>query len=135
MRPALLFDMDGTLIDSAAGMRLSLNHALESAGLPGIAEDEAGKYLGPPLEYSLTTFLGLHGEKFQKVWDEYALHYRSRGYLHTVPVPGMPELCGRLRTEGYRLAIATCQALGILPTYAGAVPLPGLLRGRIRELS
>ena len=56
MRPALLFDMDGTLIDSAAGMRLSLNYALTSAGLPTIAEEEAGKYLGPPLEYSLTTF-------------------------------------------------------------------------------
>lgn len=109
MRPALLFDMDGTLIDSAAGMRLSLNYALTSAGLPTIAEEEAGKYLGPPLEYSLTTFLNLHGEKYQKVWDEYARHYRTQGYLLTFPVTGMPELCGRLNSAGFRLAIATCK--------------------------
>lgn len=109
MRPALLFDMDGTLIDSAAGMRQSLNHALASVGLPAIAKEEAGKYLGPPLEYSLTTFLRLQGEKLRKVWDEYMEHYRRYGYLSTAPVAGMPELCLRLKEAGFRLAIATCK--------------------------
>lgn len=109
MRPALLFDMDGTLIDSAEGMRLSLNHALASVGLPAIAREETGKYLGPPLEYSLKTFLRLRGEKLRKVWDEYTAHYSRCGYLNTVPVAGMPELCLRLKKAGFRLAIATCK--------------------------
>lgn len=105
----LLFDMDGTLIDSVKGVYRSLNHALAATGLPPLPRSEAKKYLGPPLDYSLRTYMGLQGEQFRQVWDGYAAHYRTHGLRYTVPVPGMPGLCAALKAKGFRLAIATCK--------------------------
>lgn len=110
MRPVLLFDLDGTLVDSAEGVYLSLNSALTSVGLPAIRREDAKKYLGPPLEYSLRHYHNLHDDRLlQQVWDAYAEHYRTQGHLRTYPVPGIPELCAKLKSLGYRLAVATCK--------------------------
>ena len=46
MLPSLIFDLDGTLVDSLPGIAHSLNHALESQGLPTHAESSVRLFIG-----------------------------------------------------------------------------------------
>lgn len=71
MARAIIFDMDGTLVDSAEGAWRSLNAAMRLAGLPEIPRAEAGQFMGPPLEVSLHR-RGIFGDKYKIVWDEFA---------------------------------------------------------------
>lgn len=106
MARAIIFDMDGTLVDSAEGAWHSLNAAMRLAGLPEIPRAEAGQFIGPPLEVSLHR-RGIFGDKYKIVWDEFARDYAEHGIEYTRAVPGMPELLGRLHARGVRLGIAT----------------------------
>ena len=106
MARAIIFGMDGTLVDSAEGAWRSLNAAMRLAGLPEIPRAEAGQFMGPPLEVSLHR-RGIFGDKYKIVWDEFARDYAEHGIEYTRAVPGMPELLGRLHAHGVRLGIAT----------------------------
>ena len=60
---AILFDLDGTLVDSGEGIMKSVQYALEAFG---IQEEDASKlkrFVGPPLIHSFTTFYNLSEEE------------------------------------------------------------------------
>jgi phosphoglycolate phosphatase len=102
---AVLFDLDGVLVDSRVPFARSINHALLTHGLPPRPEHELHMYLGPPLH---RTFELLAGEDslVQPCVDVYRQRYRERAAAETTVFPGIREmledLSGRLP-----LAIAT----------------------------
>ena len=108
MYPTLLFDMDGTLIDSADGVFQSLRYAMESVGGPELPRGAVRHFLGTPIERVLQTRFGCDAQTALLVRERFLNHYRDHGLYATVPVPGMVELTARLKTAGFRLAIATC---------------------------
>lgn len=108
-RRTLLFDMDGTLIDSADGVFCSLNHALETVGIFHFRHEDTRYFLGPPLEQALREKYGCDEETLRLIQERYAAHYQAKGLYETAPVPGMPELVARLKKRGFCLAVATCK--------------------------
>src|SRR5436305_631436 len=92
----VLFDLDGTLIDSRPGIFAGLRHALEQLGyeLPMSDLDWA---IGPPLVEVLARLLALFGDC--RV-EEAAVHYRSWygrvGLFDSKPYPKIPDLLARM---------------------------------------
>lgn len=109
MYNTLLFDMDGTLIDSARGVWRSLCHAIESVGREPLSQSETRHFLGDPLEDVLEARYGYDRRTALLVRERYVAHYREEGIRDTVPVPGIVELTAWLRAEGFRLAVASCK--------------------------
>jgi len=109
MYQTLLFDMDGTLVDSAEGVYRSLRYALEVVGGPEIHRSEARHFLGTPLEQVLQERYGCSRQTALQAREHFLTHYRQHGIQATVPAPGMTRLTAKLKAAGFRLAIATCK--------------------------
>lgn len=113
MRPYhhVLFDLDGTLIDSAPAILASYREAFVAADVrPAVAIDES--IVGPPL---LETLRLLAGTEDHAVISALAAHFKasydSRGYKQTEAYAGVGDLLAQLASRGRRLAIATNKRL------------------------
>ena len=106
-RPQLaIFDLDGTLTDSAAGIVSSFRHALAQVGEPvPDYPDLAGLVAGPPIHQTLHG-LGL-GEKTDAAIAAFRADYTARGWVLNEVFDEIPELLADLRAVGVRLAVVT----------------------------
>jgi phosphoglycolate phosphatase len=101
----VLFDLDGTVSDSAPGIVASLRHAFRVNGLPLLDEDTERAILGPPFYDSLPPIIG--ADAVPGVISAYREHYGAVGMFDTRAFDGVPELLQRLDAAGCTLAIAT----------------------------
>jgi len=107
-RPQLvIFDLDGTLTDSAQGIVSSFRHALGEVGAEIPDGDLAGRLVGPPMHQTLTA-MGL--KDLDVAIAAYRADYSTRGWAMNALFDGIPELLTDLRAAGVRLAVATSKA-------------------------
>ncbi|MEZ0360079.1 HAD-IA family hydrolase [Mycobacterium sp. SA01] len=108
-RPQLvIFDLDGTLTDSAEGIVASFRHALAAVGAEAPGGDLTGRIVGPPMHQTLGG-LGL-GERADEAIAAYRADYTSRGWAMNSLFDGIPQLLADLQAAGVRLAVATSKA-------------------------
>ena len=103
--PTILFDLDGTLSDSARGILAALRHAFAVNGLPPMDARTEREVLGPPFYESLPPLIG--DVPLEPVIAAYRESYGAGGMFDTSVFPGVGELVESLRSAGYRLAVAT----------------------------
>jgi HAD superfamily hydrolase (TIGR01549 family) len=101
----VIFDLDGTLTDSAAGIVASFRHALGEIGATVPDGDLAGRVVGPPMHVTLTS-MGL-GDRAQEAFAAYRADYTTRGWANNSLFDGIADLLTDLRAAGVRLAVAT----------------------------
>jgi len=102
----VLFDLDGTLSDSAPGILSSLRLAFADVGVPWVDEATARTLLGPPFWHSLPPLVG--ERNLDAVVAAYRRHYVDEGALFdTTRYDGVAEVLAALRARGLRLAVAT----------------------------
>jgi phosphoglycolate phosphatase len=102
----VLFDLDGTLIDSEEGITKSVAYALSKFG---ITEDPKSlkHFIGPPLFRSFSLFYGFDEEKSAKAVEYYREYFGEKGvYMNTV-YDGVEALLKALRDAGKMLLLAT----------------------------
>ena len=109
--PHVLFDLDGTLIDSAPAILASYREAFAAAGRTPVMPIDAG-IVGPPL---LETLEMLTGSTDPALIAELAAHFKASydttGYRQTAAYDGVGDMLARLAAGDCRLAIATNKRL------------------------
>ena len=110
----IIFDLDGTLIDSARSILSSLQAALDAADIcPNLPLDQS--LIGPPLPQIMAEVLGKeHQERIPEIIERFKAHYDAMGYLNTVVYPGISEMLAQLQQKNIDLYIATNKR--IIPT-------------------
>jgi len=104
---AILFDFDGTLIDSAPSILASFAAALQHTGLKA-AVPLTPSLIGPPLLTTVGTLLGTDDEPTrQRFAAAFREQYDLAGYRHTVAYDGVPALLEGLHEAGIHLYIVT----------------------------
>lgn len=113
MRPELVvFDLDGTLIDSAADIRRALNLALADEGLQGIELDAVRLMIGRGPRVLLQRALRHLGEpedkrRVEQLTRSFRQHYSEQGHDQTVLLPGAAECLDSLEQEAISAAVCS----------------------------
>lgn len=100
----VIFDLDGTLTDSAAGIVASFTHALEHVGAQVPEGDLVAQIVGPPMD---ETFQLMLGEDADAAFTAFRAEYGARGWSNNSLFEGIEPLLADLRAAGVRLAVAT----------------------------
>ena len=103
----ILFDLDGTLTESAPGIINSIRYTLDKLGLRPMTDEELKRFVGPPLIESFTRYCGLSHEEAARAVDVYREYFSEKGLFENAVYPGIPECLGALKSAGKKLAVAT----------------------------
>ena len=106
----ILFDLDGTLIDSMDGIVRSVNHALTAFGMGVKDLSSLKKFVGPPIKHFFKNHCGFDDEKTEEIIKIYRKYYIEKGMYEHTAYPGIPELIKSLKSKGKTLAVATSKA-------------------------
>lgn len=103
----VIFDLDGTLVDSAPGIVASLRHAFSACGIAPPATDWS-RLIGPPLPRMLEAAMpGLEPQQKHALIAAYRDHYARVGLFESVPYPGVPEAVTAIARAGRRIYVVT----------------------------
>ena len=135
MIDTLVFDLDGTLIDSLPTVHASLNRLLADKNRTLLSLDKLKTLIGhgvnPMIEgaYKITGEPIASKEMLDKAAEQYLLYYRQKPAKHTVIYPNVVETLNELKSKGYIMGICTnkpyeisllvLQALGINSLFEG----------------
>lgn len=104
--PIVIFDLDGTLTDSAPLIMESINYALQKVGKPQETAENLPRWVGPPLAVSFRDFANIPAEGIAEAIAAYRENYGK--FMYDVPIfPGIIAMLDLLKSAGVPLGIAT----------------------------
>ncbi|MBR5707673.1 MAG: HAD-IIIA family hydrolase [Bacteroidaceae bacterium] len=111
MKELVIFDLDGTLLNTIADLAAGVNHTLVAHGLPEHTIDEYTLMVGNGMRKlvmrALPDNLADDDDFVDNMLAEFLKYYADHIDVYTKPYPGIPELIKTLSTDGYKLAVAS----------------------------
>jgi len=120
----IVFDLDGTLVDSLPDIIGSFRYGFVQEGLSVPPVSEVHALIGQPLEAMYAHFAPAHAAV---LCAHYREHYPRHFLDHSRPFPGVVETLGALRARGYLLAVATTKRSDMARRFVEALGLGALL--------
>ena len=104
---AILYDMDGTVLNTVGDLCDSMNYALSLCSLPPISEAQTMQYLGNGAKRyaELACPQGTDAELIENVLNIYKPWYNTHCRIKTAPYAGIPEMMRKFKTLGVKQAI------------------------------
>lgn len=111
-KPIIVFDLDGTLVDTAPDLLDSLNHCLIACGLQAADPVSLRKFVGSGAKVMIERACQaqnkvLNGEELQELFALFMEHYNGNMPGHSAYFPGVAACLNRLHAAGYILAVCT----------------------------
>ena len=108
----VIFDLDGTILDTLEDLKNSLNAALDKMGYPQRTLEETRRFVGNGIRKLIQRAVpaGTGEVQQQAAYDAFMAHYRIHCADHTKPYPGIKQLLEELKARSYRLAVVSNKA-------------------------
>lgn len=103
----ILFDLDGTIINSAEGIINCVRYALEDFGITEEDDEKLKAFIGPPLVDSFQEFYHFSEEDAKKATEKYRERYRDKGIFEIEMYDGIEEVFRILKERKKTIALAT----------------------------
>jgi phosphoglycolate phosphatase len=101
----VIFDLDGTLIDSAEDIALHVGRVYRELKGKDVPADEVKKNIGDGARSLLSNFF--QGQELEEALERFLQYYISEPVIHTKPYEGVMETLEGLKERGILLAVAT----------------------------
>lgn len=104
----IIFDLDGTVFDTAKTLLDSIVGTVKEAGLRALTKEELDTFIGPPILTSLKGYYpDLSDEEIEELTTKYREYYMNKEMLKAELFPGMRDVFEKLKENGYKIALAT----------------------------
>lgn len=103
----VVFDVDGTLLDTSEGIISAVRYTINQFGLPPLDDKTIRSFIGPPIQKSFQNTFGFEDEKIQKMAAVFRDRYKEADLLKAVPYDGIYDVFEALKANGIKPAIAT----------------------------
>lgn len=107
----VIFDLDGTLLESGPGIKNAIRYAAEKENLPLLPDAELETAIGPPLDQSLVRLYGVSHEKALEMGVWFREYYLPTGQFEGDFYPGILDLLAELRAAGKGVYLCTAKPL------------------------
>lgn len=107
MYRVILFDLDGTLTDSAEGITKSVQFAIGKMGRTEPPLEDLNQFLGPPLKEEFMKYCNISEPDARKAVEYYRERYNLVGIYENRPYDGVLEMLQSLKAQGYILGVAS----------------------------
>jgi phosphoglycolate phosphatase len=105
-RPALIFDLDGTLTDSKPGIVACLQKALDARGITD--HGSLDRFVGPPVEeWTIELMPDASDEARLELGHDYRACYEAEGWKDNSLYPGVPDMLAALHQHGFPMFVCT----------------------------
>lgn len=107
MKHAVIFDLDGTLLNTLGDLRAATNHALEVRGLPPHSMEEIRQFIGNGIRLLICRAMpeGTPEAEIDAALDDFKAYYAAHIHDRTVPYDGIPQLLTALKKRGIKVAV------------------------------
>lgn len=108
-KDTVIFDLDGTLLNTLEDLAASTNAALRMHGFPERTTDEVRQFVGNGVARLIAQAVpaGTKETETERCLADFKAHYAAHMEEHTAPYPGISELLSSLKEKGYRTAIVS----------------------------
>jgi phosphoglycolate phosphatase len=107
----VLWDLDGTIIDSSPGVYESFNQTFRRFGMAELTPAQMQPFMGPPLRTTFREILGMSHDECEEALAVYRDFYlKQGGALNCHLYPGVIETIQKLQSAGVTLSLATSKA-------------------------
>ncbi len=105
----VIFDLDGTLLDTLDDLTDAVNHALAAKGFPPRTREEVRRFVGNGVAALIRRALpaGTDDRTVADTLANFKTYYAAHCRVKTAPYPGVPELLEHLKEQGYRIAVSS----------------------------
>ena len=103
----VLFDLDGTLLDTSKGIIESVQYTIGVMNFCELSEQEMLSFIGPPLRQSFMKTCGCTAEEAQQATNVFRTYYQASAVLHAKQYEGILELCKTLASKYIKMGVAT----------------------------
>ena len=124
----IVFDLDGTLVDTAPDLHLALNHCLREAGHGEVPFDSVRHMIGQGAKAMIEKGLAfqnveLEADQIDALWRSFLTYYEANICEQSTPFSGMSETLDALEQAGGRLAVCTNKTQALAETLIAALQL------------
>lgn len=107
MYKAIIFDLDGTLLDTTSGVVYAVEYTIRQLALPMPKKEILETFVGPPMQLSFQKHYAMNEKDALQAANLFRANYKEHSLLKAELYPGTLEVLQGLRDKGYKIAVAT----------------------------